>query len=96
MKCGVTVCISKCITTRPGETDGYIWSSYHINTLLWSRPAAFSLLHVSTHLFPEARAQRVLFCGRSLLAAACVRSNTIVIVSNKHKYSIAHLLFHSG
>ena len=37
-----------------------------------------------THLFREARAQRLLVCGRALLAEAHTRSSAIAILVNKH------------
>ena len=55
-----------------------------------------------THLFPEARAQRLLVCGHALLAEARTRSNTIEIyIFNKHKhinipsfYIMHHIISH--
>ena len=57
-----------------------------------------------THLFPEARAQRLLVCGRALLVEVRTHPNTIEIyIFNKHKhinipsfYIIYYIISHYG
>ena len=49
-------------------------------------------IHSMYRYFPEARAQRLLVCGRALLAEARIRSNTIVMIFNStSSYIISHI-----